>query len=454
MGIAAVPEYIGVSFKSAPPGHRFGLYFESWNRRWEMEKDKKTGALKQVLQFNRQSKKMLRALRKRQRFTAWAFSEKKLFFVAAESTAPFVTGIGMEHPIENGFAFMNPYGLPYLPGASVKGVLRKAAEDIALGLFGDRKGWSILDVWWLFGFEAGSSYLLGEKGENVQFLKDRAKSLKERYLAWVSSTDPQELEPLVNPLVDQACERETERERYRANRQSFLHDLVDKKALRERIHQRGTLIFWDVFPEPGGEKLGIDILTPHYGEYYQGGAAPADCGQPVPNPFLTMPPESAFEFYVQYAPAGDVKGYYDNRWKALVEAAFTHAFEWLGFGAKTSLGYGQMRVDENAQKSLEKNRSAAADEERRKHEQAKKRAALKVMTPEERDIMAISDPSVTENRVVEIYSRIDEFSAENKTPLALALKKYWQAHGKWEKKNCSKKQWLKVQKVKTVLGEQ
>jgi len=42
---------------------------------------------------------------------------------------------------------------------------------------------------------------------------------------------------------------------------------------------------------------------------------------------------------------------------------------------------------------------------------------------------------------------------ENRVKLAVALKQYWETHGKWEKKDCSKKQWQKVQKVKGVLGE-
>lgn len=54
--------------------------------------------------------------------------------------------------------------------------------------------------------------------------------------------------------------------------------------------------------------------------------------------------------------------------------------------------------------------------------------------------------------MVEIYNRIDDFSDENKTTLALSLKTYWEAHGKWEKKDCSNKQLKKVQKVKNILG--
>jgi CRISPR-associated protein Cmr6 len=40
----------------------------------------------------------------------------------------FVTGLGREHPVENGFAWHQTLGTPYLPGSSVKGLVRAWAE--------------------------------------------------------------------------------------------------------------------------------------------------------------------------------------------------------------------------------------------------------------------------------------------------------------------------------------
>ena len=56
--------------------------------------------------------------------------------------------------------------------------------------------------------------------------------------------------------------------------------------------------------------------------------------------------------------------------------------------------------------------------------------------------------------MVEIYNKIDGFSEENKKAFALSLKKYWESHNKWKKKDCSKKQWIKVRKIKGMLGEE
>jgi len=45
------------------------------------------------------------------------------------ATAPFVTGMGLPHPVENGFAWHHSFGCPWLPGSSVKGLVRAWAEQ-------------------------------------------------------------------------------------------------------------------------------------------------------------------------------------------------------------------------------------------------------------------------------------------------------------------------------------
>lgn len=40
----------------------------------------------------------------------------------------FVTGLGRDHPVENGFAWHHTLGVPFLPGSSVKGMTRAWAE--------------------------------------------------------------------------------------------------------------------------------------------------------------------------------------------------------------------------------------------------------------------------------------------------------------------------------------
>ena len=95
-----------------------------------------------------------------------------------------------------------------------------------------------------------------------------------------------------------------------------------------------------MFPEPAGNRLCVEIMTPHYCDYYQGKTTPHDSGQPNPILFLAIPPGSRFTFFMQCEKALLSKPL-QGTWQTLLETAFRHAFDWLGFGAKTAVGYGQ-----------------------------------------------------------------------------------------------------------------
>lgn len=258
--IPAVPGYLSNNFNDAPPGHRFGLYFPIWNEHtWALEKTRKSDALKQTLSVPLESRKQIEALRIRQQALVALASDDAKLSLETEATSPLVTGMGMEHPLENGFAFLNPYGLPYLPGSSIKGVLRRAAEEL----------------------------------------------------------------------------RET-------NEASWNDDLIDTFFGREDSNNasRGALTFWDSIPELAGNTMSMDVMTPHYGDYYQGNRSPHDAGSPNPIVFMVIPAKSRLNFHVT-ADTSRLKEM--NDWQTIMKAAFDHAFKWLGFGAKTSVGYGAMQ---------------------------------------------------------------------------------------------------------------
>jgi len=107
------------------------------------------------------------------------------------------------------------------------------------------------------------------------------------------------------------------------------------------------------------------------------------------------------------------------------------------------------------QKEQEQDRQLREKQQEEEIRKAKEQRAaeLEAMTPEQRILAELDDSSILENRIVEIYNKIDEFSEENKRAIAMALKKYWERCGKWKKKNCSKKQRIKVQKIKEILAE-
>jgi CRISPR-associated protein Cmr6 len=58
-----------------------------------------------------------------QRIKALTHERDGCYFVL-KNIERFVTGLGLEHPIENGFAWHHTLGVPFLPGSSIKGALR------------------------------------------------------------------------------------------------------------------------------------------------------------------------------------------------------------------------------------------------------------------------------------------------------------------------------------------
>jgi CRISPR-associated protein Cmr6 len=310
MPIAAVPAYIPEKlFAEASPGLRFGMYLKLWgvNRRsrallWtthdlgyeqrgrdqlerEVQYENKRSALDAACALNDADRRTLQARATRQRLLAEPRERSGAgLILEAKAVAPFTTGLGNEHPLENGFAFLNPYGLPYLPGSGVKGVVRQAACELASGDWGEAGGWN----------------------------------REENYPRKIGK------EVIVLSLIDVLFGRET--------------------PSGESEHVRGALSFWDVFPQIDGDRLLVEVMTAHQGHYYQEKQTPHDSGSPNPINFLTIPPRSRFTFCVlcdmahlqRLAPAvADT-----DRWRGLVDAAFRHAFQWLGFGAKTAVGYG------------------------------------------------------------------------------------------------------------------
>lgn len=358
---AAVPAYLGNDFRAASPGLRFGLLLPIWTDRADQEKEVKDRAearskeareveallqrgmdyaieqlcqrerrplpglwekndfaareaWKNVKALSRADVDAMRALVERQRAAAAATAHGVLHLQAV-AIAPFATGLGNEHPLENGFAFLNPYGVPYLPGSGVKGVVRRAAQELASGLWESDRGWRGLDA--------------------PQYSIERERDGRRVAVAL--------------SIIDVLFGREP--------------------PSGDRDHVRGALAFWDVIPQIKGDSLMVEIMTPHQSHYYQqkrdpkngDSVSPHDSGQPNPISFLTVPPGSTFDFHVvcdlahlarltasRQAGAPDLLAEGATHWKTLLAAAFAHAFEWLGFGAKTAVGYGAMQARSNA----------------------------------------------------------------------------------------------------------
>lgn len=170
--------------------------------------------------------------------------------LTVQSTSRFVTGLGLAHPVENGFRWHHTLGVPCLPGSSVKGMMRhwvidwRGEEEDALRLFGNN--------------------------EDEQM-------------------------------------------------------------------GAGDLLFFDALPtEP--PRLTVDVMTPHYGPWYQkgpqGDEVPADWHSPPPIPFLVVEAGAEFEFALAPRPGREVKLDQAAAW-------LKEALQQIGAGAKTAVGYGR-----------------------------------------------------------------------------------------------------------------
>lgn len=185
------------------------------------------------------------------------------------NSSRFVTGLGRQHPIENGFAWHPTLGVPYLPGSSLKGVLRSWERE--------------------------------EKG------------------TW----DP-----------------------HREN------NWKESQSTKERFGDQGScgrLLVLDMLPT-GPPELVVDIMTPHYGPYYQDGKTPGDWHSPVPISFLVV--ERGASWQVALLP-GSRDPVLEDDWKE-IEHLLSDALQWEGAGAKTSVGYGRFQRDRGAEEKLKK----------------------------------------------------------------------------------------------------
>ena len=200
----------------------------------------------------------------------------------------FVSGLGREHPVENGFAWHHTLGVPYLPGSSVKGMLRS-------------------------------------------------------YLATWVETDKAEIKRIFAP-------------RQWKDEQGIRHDTE---------HAIGSVIFLDAMPI-APVPLQADVMTPHYGPYYQdknGLTAPGDWHSPNPIPFLTVGEGAKFLFAV-LPRTGSGR---DKEDCGKVLGWLAEALKTIGAGAKTAIGYGRFQRDEE-----EENRLTQAREQREKEARAQR----------------------------------------------------------------------------------
>jgi len=136
----------------------------------------------------------------------------------------------------------------------------------------------------------------------------------------------------------------------------------------------GSLIFLDLLPTaPPG--LEADIMTPHYGRYYQDGKGetpPADWHVPNPIPFLTVAAWQSWQTGILPAPGSSP----DPAELGALAGHLQDALAWLGAGAKTAVGYGRFDRDEDNENEVKTRRAEAAAERQQERDREQKLAKL------------------------------------------------------------------------------
>lgn len=167
-----------------------------------------------------------------------------------------IVGLGNPSPIETSICLQHTYGVPYIPGSAIKGLL--------------------------------AAYARQQLGDD-----------------WVKGSETQAEKPL------------------NAYQTMFGHP-----------ESAGYLTFFDALYIPNSSQpLAIDVMTPHHMSYQQGNLqAPTDFDSPNPVAFL-----SATGSYL-FAIGGD------QAWVAAAFAILEKALLEYGIGAKTSSGYGRLKL--------------------------------------------------------------------------------------------------------------
>lgn len=216
-------------------------------------------------------------------FKRWesALAEMKAKTIRVRARSRLLLGAGYPSSTEVGLTFHRTWGVPVIPGSSLKGLV--------------------------------AAYVQATYGP-----------------------DPEEREPARDPFRGVQWDKRrivgAPGEVYKA---IFGSPDVDGQ---EGAAARGGVIFHDALwiPNESARPFGRDVITVHHASYYGGGGPPNDHESPTPVSFLTVRPKS--EFLVAWSAVDREDEALAERVKKYIEDALK---EW-GVGAKTSAGYGRL----------------------------------------------------------------------------------------------------------------
>lgn len=322
---------------SAHPGLLFDKFADAWQitqGRWEFDKGNNTGTwIRKFSGMQCGDHGTLQEACSRQYELAEAFGG---FICHFTNDSRFVTGMGREHPLENGFTFHHTLGVPYLPASGLKGLL--------------------------------AAWVREECPDDWDWKKHRWKDHSDG-ARWFGTQD--------------------------AAGQLTLLDMIPAKP----------------------PKLVAEIMTPHYGPYYQGGEAPGDWHSPTPIPFLAVETGEMWQVAMVLGPGrmnlnDNHQALEDSEMERLA-TGLREALDWLGAGAKTAVGYGRFQRNSASEEQV---RKEAKERRKREREARERQRELASLPPELAELQRRADAEDWNRHHGAFLNGVEHYLEENPKP--------------------------------------
>jgi CRISPR-associated protein Cmr6 len=259
-------------------------------------------------------------------------TEKSIFTATARSR--LIVGLGGKGVLETGITLHHVTGLPIIPGSALKGLARAYAlyeiagglnlpslrPEQAKGLKENETPLHLLDI-------ALASY-----AAHRRYVENSASDKKKDTTHSKTLKDLWKLLEAINPNFD-FPEGFWESE-------AVLNFTLAFGDSGEEDSSAGACVFFDALVSklpPSGTLFEVDVMTPHFRQYYEnaGSKPPSDDDSPNPITFVTVAAGTQFRFAV-----GTRRGVQDTAVAEWAAGKLQMGLEELGIGAKTAAGYG------------------------------------------------------------------------------------------------------------------
>lgn len=308
----------------AAPGIAYHRWHRYDDRKWNSTKDSRLTFLHEVAA-------RINAVAKDTGYARWHAGHHRVLDDLGARCAEFptlwrlVAGTATNPALESGFHLHPLWGVPFLPGSSVKGLLHHYAED-----------WAVRSAERIGG-ELRAEAFPGADSRAIEALLAAAWEVRQVFGGLTVDRGEWEKEPVGS---------ETPRSLLEGWKKDFSKaETEDAKRLLAQPTS-GRLTVYDSLPVPGCELVEADVLTPHYKEYYdsEGKVPPSDDQDPNPVFFLAVRAGVRFRFRWRLAPREAVEAPRVALSPPVMERRvkdwLLHALATWGAGGKTAAGYG------------------------------------------------------------------------------------------------------------------